>query len=159
MSKWGGDVGARRVGFGVAHDLFDDAIFSAVIRQHSNATTWHDQRHHVAQSVGQNFQLSIDLDANRLKRALRRVTTRATSCSRYGCGYHCSQLGGRSDWAGCDNGLGDALGESFIGITSQNVGDCVGGVFVHHMPGRYPFGSIHSHIEWGLVAVRKTTLG
>ena len=59
--------------------LLDDAIFTRVIRQHYDSSTWNSGLNGLIECVRQNIKFSVDLDADGLECAFRRVA--ATSAS------------------------------------------------------------------------------
>ena len=95
--------------------------------EHGDAAAGAVRLDRLVEGGGQGVELAVDLDADRLERALGRVAAGAPGRRRDGRDDHLGQLGRRLDRAGGDDRRGDAPGEALVAVAEQDAGQLLGG--------------------------------
>src|SRR5688500_922055 len=76
LTRQPGRAGAA-TGRGIREDTLHDAVLAGVIGEHRATARWLQQIDRIVERTGQHVELTIDLDADRLERALGRMATAA----------------------------------------------------------------------------------
>ena len=130
-----------------------------MIREHGAAALGFEQIDRVIECTGQHVEFAVDLDANRLERALGRMPTAASRGRGYRVAHDLAQFDGGRDRPSRHDRARDPRCEPFVAVTAQHLGETAFVVVVDHGVGTKGLAPIHAHVERTFGAVRETAAG
>ena len=140
-----------------AQELFDDAVFQTVERDHCQPPAGRQQRLGRGQAGGQLIEFAIDVDAHSLKAARGRVFGHAGMPAKR-APHDIGKLTRGGQRTRRDDGPGNPARLAFFAIAIDHVGDfgLVGGV---EKIGRTRPVAPHPHVERAVIGKRKAAFG
>jgi hypothetical protein len=139
--------------------ILHDAVLTRVVREDRDAAAGSEHVDGLVDAAGQDVELAVDLDANGLEGALRRMAAATTGRRRDGVAHDGRELDGRGHGAGGHDGPGDAPGEPLVTEVAHDAGQLGLVIGVDHVGGGAPGRAVHPHVEGSVLAVTEATVG